>query len=83
MDVAVLKSFGNEIEKIALTSGLLMGGMHMLGLKDEIKTMQQKSTINPLRRDAAMKLKLRSPYSYQFEGGKTTGLTETTTPHTF
>lgn len=83
MNNKILKSFANEIEKSAVVGSLLMGGLHLMSLKDQIAEMQQRTQINPLQKDMAKGLKLRSPYSYQFEGGKDTGLKETITPHTF
>lgn len=82
---AVWNSFFREMEKIAINPmTVAMHSMNLLNLKGKIQEAKQTTTLNPITRDAATSnLKLKSPYQYQFEGGKKTGLTETTTPHTF
>jgi len=79
----IWNSFFKEMEKVAVSLGLVMHGMNLLNLKDRIKQSKKLTTLNPLTRNAANGLKLKSPYQYRFEGGKKTGLTGTTTPHSF
>jgi len=72
------------MEKVAIDPmSVAMHGMNILNLKDKIQKENMANQLNPISRSAPGSLKLQSPYSYQFEGGKKTGLTETTTPHTF
>jgi len=72
------------MEKTAIPlMGVAMHSMNLLNLKGKIQESNKETTLSPLNRQAAGNLKLQSPYQYQFEGGKKTGLTETTTPHTF
>jgi len=80
----VWNSFFREMEKIAINPmGVAMHSMNLLNLKDKIQESNKQTRLSPLNRQSASNLKLQSPYSYQFEGGKKTGLTATTTPHTF
>ena len=85
MKLAVLKSFGKEIEKTSAGGilGILGASTNLLTVGDKMKESHSISKLNPMQRDADLSMKLKSPYQYQFEGGKKTGLTETTTPHTF
>lgn len=79
----IWNSFFREMEKVAMAPmTVAMHSMNLLNLKSKIKQSNQMTTLNPLKQSAS-NLKLQSPYQYQFEGGKKTGLTETTTPHTF
>lgn len=65
MDNVILK----EISKQASAMGLAFTGLIASGLKSEIDASQEKikGIANP---NSNHNLKLRSPYSYQFEGGK-------------
>jgi len=80
----IWNSFFREMEKTAINPmSIAMHGMNLMNLKDKINQSNIATQLTPLNRQAASNLKLQSPYQYQFEGGKKTGLTETTTPHTF
>ena len=69
------------MEKRAWVGTALYGGMELLGLRERMKEMKKKTQLSPIRRDVSLKLK--SPYRYQFEGGKYTGLAKRMTPHIF
>lgn len=66
----IWKSFFNSMEKKAFWGSALYAGMELLGLKEGIKEMKGKARLRPLQRGRETGFKLRSPYSYQFEGGK-------------
>jgi len=82
---AIWNSFFREMEKVAISPmTVAMHSMNLLNLKDKIREAKSTTQLNPISRDTSTSnLKLKSPYQYQFEGGKKTGLTATTTPHTF
>ena len=77
----------NILKPIAYLGAIGVGGKELivdpLVEKNKINQSNIATQLTPLNRQAASNLKLQSPYQYQFEGGKKTGLTETTTPHTF
>lgn len=68
-----------EMDKTAIVGTLLMGGLSAMDVASQTKEMKQKVQLNPLQRDANMKL--APPQAFQFEGGKHSPLKDVRTPH--
>jgi hypothetical protein len=69
------------MEKTAIIGSALYGGLSLMTLSDKNKELQNIAKINPMQRDRDAELKLKPSYTYQFEGGKNTGMAPAAVPH--
>ena len=84
MDNNIWKAFvESAIEKTAIMGSAIYGGLSLLTLKDKAKEMGARSRIDPIMKNKNTSIKLKSPYAYQFEGGKKIGLNQNVTPNRF
>ncbi len=63
----IWESFFDGMEKIAINPlSVAAHGMSIMGIKDRIRQSEHLTKLNPINKDRASGLKLKSPYQYQF-----------------